>query len=204
MRHYLLASVLILVVASSVRADLLPPGQKPVQHLLRIENIKDFPDHYFFVYPRDLARKLPGNSSVRVNDQGEATLAGNPLARRNGVFLYAIPHSLFTEKGQAPKEEWFEKPGEGILKSARLVDPIRTVSVKDPRRQIVTRYRIEIKEGLTLTLLKDEKKAQQQEESAANDNRWMVAGGALMCAFFTSAGLLASRYRRRTPAPVES
>jgi hypothetical protein len=189
----ILAFVVLCLLATSSRADLLPPGQKPVEHLIRIENIKAYPDHVFFIYPRDLDRGLPGNTSVRVGDNGEGSLSGNPIARREGAFLYAIPRSLFTDKISVPREEWFQKPQAGILKSA-LVGQIRTVPVSDPRKRIVTRYEIEIKDNLKLTILKDEKK---EEKTSSLGERWTIALGFAMFAAFSTAGLVWTRVRRR-------
>lgn len=191
MRRTLLLVAVSAICVPSVRADLLPPGQKPVEHLLRIENIKEYPDHVFFIYPRDLNRGQPGNTSVRVGDNGEGTMAGNPLARRAGVFLYAVPRTL-ADKVKTPSEEWFEKPANGVLKSALPVGPIRTVAEKDPRKRIVTRYQIEIKDGLKLMLLKDEKK----EGASAGETRGSIAVGFALCAVFTGAGLIWARSRQ--------
>jgi hypothetical protein len=118
--------VISLLCVSSVRADLLPPGQKPVEHVLRIENTKEYPDHVFFIYPRDINRGLPGNTSVRVGDNGEGSMAGNPLARRNGAFLYAVPRSLM-DKEKTPREEWFEshRSGRGPAQAHRHALPDR-------------------------------------------------------------------------------
>jgi len=198
MQRILFSLFLALLFVQAARADLLPPQHKGVQHVLRLENIKDYPDYVFYIYPRDLARNQPGNSSVRVADSGEASLAGNPLARRNGAFLYAIPRKLFKDAKQPPLEEWFEKPADGIFKSERLAGQIRSLPNSDPRNLIVTRYRIAIKDGLKLTLVPEEKPGKEEEEASASAHRrWMIALGAALCAVISGMGLLVTRWRRR-------
>lgn len=203
MRSILFSMIVCLLLVQAGQADLLPPNHKPVSHVLRIVNIKDYPDYVFFVYPRDLPRNRPGNSSVRVDDSGQVDFAANPLARRTGAFLYAIPRKLFKDIKQPPQEEWFEKPADGVLKSERLVNQIRIVPKSDPRKQIITRYRIEIKDGLKTTLLPEEKPAREEEEEAANvaaRSRWMIGWGIGSCAVISGLGLLFVRWRRRPAA----
>jgi hypothetical protein len=93
-------------LAGTARSDVLPPGSKSVRHDAVFENVNDYPDHVFFLWPRDLPRSQPGNSSVRVAATGEATLAGNPLARaqHGGPFLFAVPKGRFGgDPSQPPK-----------------------------------------------------------------------------------------------------
>jgi hypothetical protein len=198
MRLAFCAGFLTLLLIPIAQADLLPPGHRSVQHILRIDNIHDYPEYVFYVYPRDLPRGRPGNSSARVDDKGEANFAGNPLARRKGAFLYAIPRTLFKDPTLPPEEEWFEKPAKGIFKSDPLVGQIRSVPVADPRKQILTRYRVAIKDGLKLTQVPEEKTGQEEEEASVSTNRrWLIAAGAGMCALISCLGLLVTRLRRR-------
>jgi hypothetical protein len=196
MRRILFSLSVALLLAPAARADLLPPQHKAVKHLLRLENIKDYPDYVFYIYPRDLPRNQPGNSSVRVEDSGEASLSGNPLVRGKGAFLYAIPRKLFKDAKQPPQEEWFEKPTEGIFKSEPLVNQVRSLPKSDPRTQIVTRYRIAIKDGLKLTQVAEEKPKKEEEEASAWPRYWMIAVGAAGCAVVSGLGLLVTRRRR--------
>ncbi len=202
MRCVPFAVVLGLLCAVPALADLLPPNSKRVSHVLRFENIKDYADYAFYVYPRDLARGKPGNSSVRVDDSGEVNYFGNPLARRNGTYLYAIPRKLFKDDKQPPQEEWFEKPANGILKSERLVNQVRILPNSDPRTKIVTRYKIEIKDGLKLTQLAEEKpakpaKPEEEETSVSSGRRGTIALGFGLAGLASCLGLAVTRWRAR-------
>jgi hypothetical protein len=152
--------LLVLLMAVPARADILPPESKWISHVARFEKLGDHPGYVFYVYPRDLGRGKPGNSSVRVPESGEVAISGlNPLAAREGVYLFAIPKELHGPLDQAPKEEWFEKKTEGVLKSGRLAYPVRSVSKSDKRDKIVTTYGVKIEKGeLKLTEIKPEPK----------------------------------------------
>lgn len=126
------------------QADIIPPGYKRVLHQVEFSNIAAFTNYQFFVYPRDLPRDLPGNSSVPVKDGVVALSALNPLAvgMNHGVYLYAVPKELSAGGGQ-PLEAWFTNQTPGVLKSPRLVDPVSSLPETDRRDKILTRYRLE-------------------------------------------------------------
>src|SRR5205085_7973452 len=127
-------------------------------------NLKDYSGYVFFVWPRDLPRNHPGNSTVRPDENGEVAISGfNPLAYRGqGVFLFAVPKKMFAKPGDAPKDEWFDGTTDGVLKSGQLASPVRSVAENDPRSSIVNRYRIEIKDG-KLTVTEQAEKAKPKE-----------------------------------------
>lgn len=68
----------------------------------------------------------------------------NPLAvgRNNGAYLYAVSKELYSRTGY-PLQDWFTNKVAGVLRSPRLVDPIRSLPISDPRNKITTHYRIE-------------------------------------------------------------
>jgi hypothetical protein len=183
-------------LARTAQGDVVAPGYKFVRHDAVFENVNDFPEYVFFVWPRDISRDQPGNSSVRVAATGEATLGGNPLARaqHGGPFLFAVPKGLFGgDPSQPPRDEWFENPTEGVLKSAALVPEIRSAPLWEPRDRFVTRYRIAIQDGrLDATLLSHE---QPGDGAAPGSGRWLIAGGLAVAALALAAGLILVRRR---------
>jgi hypothetical protein len=151
MRRFAPACIVVLAAVLPARADILPPNSKWVTHVARFTNIAEHREYVFYVYPRDLSRGHPGNSSVRVPESGEVAISGlNPLAAGGGVFLFAIPRTLHGLDTNVAKEEWFEGNVVGVLKSGPLVYPVRSLPSTDPRDRIVTSYRVEIKDGLKL------------------------------------------------------
>lgn len=140
---YLIPCILA-VLGLSARADIIGSGQKWVEHVVEFTNISTFTNYYFLVYPRDLPRGITGNSSVGVKDSVVVLSALNPSAvgRNGGAYLFAVPKDLYARTGY-PHEEWFTNTVPGILKSPRLVDPIRALPVSDSRQKIITRYRLE-------------------------------------------------------------
>jgi hypothetical protein len=152
MRPIAFALSAALLAIGLARADILPPGGKWINHVAKFENVGDFTEYLFYVYPRDLHRGRPGNSSVRVPESGEVSIGGfNPLAAGGGIFLFAIPKKLHVDTESSPAEKWFTTEIAGVLKSKALVTPIRSVDRSDERDQIVTTYRIRIGQELELT-----------------------------------------------------
>jgi hypothetical protein len=198
----LLTVAAVVALPGSIRADILPPGHKSVSHDARFENVKDYPDYVFYMGPchTDFARAYP-----RLSEGGEVGLGGNPLAYGGGQFLFAVPKSV---KGE-PEEAWFEGKVEGVLKSERLVYPIRSAPVGEGRKGYLTRYSVAIADGkLTLTQLPDEQPGfgpglplgrveggdVPPEEGSP---RWMIAGGLGLAAVLAAVGLIVTRGRRR-------
>lgn len=152
MRHLASTALIMLCVNFMTRADILPPNSKWIAHVAKFENLDAYKDYVFYVYPRDLSRGKAGNSSVRVPESGEVAISGlNPLVARSGVYLYAIPRRLHGDDDRKPDDAWFDGKTEGVLKSVRLVNPIRSVPSSDKRTRIETKYRVEISAGLKIT-----------------------------------------------------
>jgi hypothetical protein len=224
MRAYLLAIAGgLLVAAGRLPADILPPGSKGVRIVASFENVADYPDYVFYVWSRDLARRQPGTSSVRVGDDGEARLVGNPLARGEAgdVFLFAVPRKLLGEPSQPPKEEWFESKTPGVLKSNPLDVTIR------PDIDVIAvhyTYPIDMTDGLkviradwvsytaeTVFIERIETDFTTRQPPAAtgagipeatNRTQWIV--GVCLAAACAAAGLLLARHLRRGSRRVPS
>ncbi len=198
MRQFAFAVTGLLAVASASRSDILPPGAKWINHVAKFENIADFPEYVFYAYPRDLDRRRPGNSSVRVTESGEVVISGfNPLAAGGGIFLFAVPKKLHGDSESPPAEEWFTGNVAGVLKSKPLAHAVRTANKSDPRDRIVTTYRIEFKDGLQLAEVTSEELKRTDErvspasvvtEDAPRGPQWhwiiggAATGAALVCA----------------------
>ena len=194
----------ILATAALGRADILPPGSKWANHVAKLDGIAQYQgDYVFYIYPRDLARGRPGNTSIRVPDSGEVGVSGmNPLATRNGIFVFAIPKKLLGD-AKDPKEEWFEGKGEGVLKAELPFRPQRTTSKADKREAIVTKCKLEIKENkMTLAVVPDEKPADKpgdvstevEENYYGSRWYWIFGGGATGLALVS--GLWLARRKR--------
>lgn len=132
---------LLLLLAGTARADIVPPDSKAITHRVRFENLREHPDFVFYVHPRDFAREQPGNSSVRVGEKGEAVLSAlNPMA--GPPHLYAVPAALHAGR-ELPDEAWFKEAGAAGVRSARLVAPQKYVSRSAPFDTLETRYRVQ-------------------------------------------------------------
>jgi hypothetical protein len=211
-RQIVFAIAVILVTASLARADILPPGAKWANHVAKFDGIaKHQADYVFYVYPRDIGRGQPGNSSVRVGESGEVGVSGlNPLAvaQAGGVFLFAIPKKLHGDE-KAPKDEWFEGKGDGVLKAKLPFQPVRQVNKSDKRDPIVTKCKLEIKENkMTLAVVPEEKPTGKpgdvstdvEENYYGSMWQWIVGGGATGLALMSGLWLaVRSGGKRNTP-----
>jgi hypothetical protein len=201
--RYIAGVTVVMVLASSSPADILPPGSKWVSHDARFENLKDFPDYVFYMGPRhtDFERAYP-----RVGDNGEVGLGGNPMAFGRGQFLFAVPKAIHGELNRQPDKEWFEGKVEGVLKSGPLAHPIRSAPQSERRDHFLTRYTIAIADGkLTTTQTADDQPAgtsapapggASDSASEGESQRWMIAGGLGLAGLLAVAGLVAVRGRR--------
>jgi hypothetical protein len=184
------------VLGVSARGDILGPGQRRVEHLVEFTNLSTFTNYHFLVYPRDLPRGHIGNSTVGVKDGVVVLSALNPLAvgRNRGAYLFAVPKDLYARTGY-PREEWFTNTFPGILRSPRLVDPIRALPISDPRQKIITRYRVE---GLPdkLDLIRVESLAPSPGEGEPLKKSKASALVGLSCA--GAAWIVITQFRRRS------
>jgi hypothetical protein len=203
--RYTVTVVAVVAAAGPLAADVLPPGSKWVEDVAQFDNLRDFPGHVFFVWPRDLDRGRPGNSSLRVGEDAQVSLGVNPLVigRAGGLFLFAVPRPLLKEAGDTPREEWFEGKTPGVLKSGPLAAPVRSAPLSEPRSRFVTRYRVALtKDALHLTVVSDERPSRAgPAASGGGPTRWVtVALGVGAAVTAVVAGLVVARALRRRPA----
>jgi hypothetical protein len=204
--RYLFTLLSALAAAAPVAADVLPPGSKWVQDVAQFDNFRDYPAHVFFVWPRDLDRGRPGNSSLRVGGDGQVSLGVNPLAagRAGGLFLFAVPSEMLERADGVPREEWFEGKTPGVLKSGPLATPVRSAPLSEPRSRFVTRYHVGMtKDALDLSVVSDERPAHAAPASAPGGPApaWVtpaLGAGAAVTAALT--GLVIARVLRRRGA----
>lgn len=150
MKHALLAALLALVVllaGARAGADAVPPGQRGVEYTLTIENLADYPDHAFFVYPTTnngyAYRLSPGKSLNGL--LARAGWAGP------GSSLHAIPRAELQRRIPQPKElphgdrgemvQIFPPPRGALVASADITPP-ELVPTDSPLRRIERVYRI--------------------------------------------------------------
>jgi hypothetical protein len=130
---------------AALRADLIPPSEKWIQHTVRFANAKELTEYVLYIFPRDLDRNSPGNSSVRVPANGVVGISGlNPLAvaQAKGIYLFAIPITLHGSRERLPDENWFTKDTTGVLKCKLPSGQIRNLPRTDPRDKVEDVYEI--------------------------------------------------------------
>jgi hypothetical protein len=136
--------ILLLVLAGTARADLIPPGFKPISHAIQVNNLKDHADYVFYVYPKhtDFARaaaRFEPDKTVSVSD-------GNPLAYGKMRF-YAVPKRLYDEAKGEPREDWFNGKETTVLVSPNGPAVLRNIRKSDRTERVVTEYEVAIEGG---------------------------------------------------------
>jgi hypothetical protein len=132
-----------MLLASPVRADILPQGYKWIGHEMEIMNLKDYPGYVFYAYPRHTdferapAQAEPGKT---------ASLSGNPLATGH-MHLYAVPKELFDQAKGKPQPSWFDGKTSSVLRSTEHVGVRRSAKRTDPTERLVTQFEVAITDG---------------------------------------------------------
>lgn len=123
---------------------------------MEFENLNAAPEYHFYLYPRDMARGTPGNSSIQLRD-GRAvslrTLRADAVQAAGGVFVVAVPTRLVGGAFEPADEAWFTCKVSGVLK-ARVADANRRVLAFEPSGSDAIRYRVTIGDELELTPVK--------------------------------------------------
>lgn len=152
MRHLL---VLAIMMSSIAYADVLSPDYHTVDHKLYIDNIDEYEEYQFFIYPVEMA---PGTIS-----QGMRLLDFSEIP----MFYYMVsPHLYAVEKidmeNRTP-EEYFPL----ALKSKEPLNVTTALPNTDPTTRIETHYTVSmVGEELVLTKVSEEQMVDEEIEDA--------------------------------------
>jgi hypothetical protein len=130
---------------AGLRADVIPPWQKRIQHTVRFTNAKGVTKYVLYIFPRDWNRNPPGNTSVRVPINGVVDINQlNPTAihQAKGIYLFAIPIALHGPRDRLPDENWFTQGAKGIFKCEIPSYQIPSLPKSDPRDKVEDVYEI--------------------------------------------------------------
>lgn len=140
--------------------DLLLKGSKWAHHRIVLEDLDKQRDHVFYAYPRDLLRSDDvDNTLVRFGPDGAVNVnAFNPLsvAENDGVNVIAVPRALFDKTRGKAARSWIDGSDPTVLRSKRkLAERPRAVAADGAVTGYTTRYRVDMKNGLDLTLVSE-------------------------------------------------
>jgi hypothetical protein len=183
MKRTLAVVVLGLLVVSIARADVPPPkGSKRVTLDNKITTEKEYPDYIFFTViggggpgPGGFGKKKgsDGVTQVKLDPKTPIVIAG--AGRSAGIgrqgHLTAVPKDA--EKDYGTKDEFLAaiRGGkvEGQVRAKTNLDAITVVKDTDTRTTVVQEYKVEKvdpKEGIVLTRVKDGDPKDKEEETA--------------------------------------
>jgi hypothetical protein len=187
-------------VNAGLRADLIPPWNKPIRHTVRFANASEVTKFVLYIFPRDLDRKMPGSSSVRVPIDGVVEISAlNPLAvsEAKGIYLFAIPKSLHGPIDRPPKVIWFTEETKGVLKCKIPSMQIKSLPKSDSRDKVEEVYEIKLlPERLNVVLI-------QKEGGAAIDSRRINRGNGAILAGIAALAMVALVVHSRTENRAE-
>lgn len=155
MKRTLTLSLLLLILMTQVRADLLAPGSKWVRHSVIIDNVEELSDLALFTYV------LPDGPSFAIEPGKLLSLSGNPIDTN---LIVGIPREKLEKLGGKPQPEWFRPRGgddpnqplglgrnypleklelpEGVVLCGKEPPLIRAISASDPTNHIITRLKL--------------------------------------------------------------
>jgi hypothetical protein len=200
----LIVCAILSFTALPVRADVIPMNSKPVEHVLRFENLGAYPDHAFFLvsffYNKSSGTAKLERAAVRVPDSGEVPAHGT----RAGPFVYyyrnqlvAVPVALLTGASE-PSDEFFMEPKPGVLRSEEVDSHVGYIPRSDRRDRFVSGYRATI-DGDQLRLERTHKEAPVDWTATAVEGpkRWvMIAGGLALAGLVVLIGMIVLRGRK--------
>lgn len=208
MKCFILSFAALMVFAWVARGDVLPTGSKWFHHQVTIDNLNDYPQYVFFVYPKHIdvtrgAAEVKPSKPVAISDS-------NPLAYSKGMYFYAVPRETFAAAKNAPLESWFGGNAEGVLRSSEQLSPRRSTRKSDSADLLVSHYVASIKEGrLTMKNVGDKRFDSQGAEINAQDNenenssvlypgpdaasRWLVLGVSSVAAALIGVSFIRGR-----------
>lgn len=200
-RAPIVAFTAFVAFAAAAHADILAPGTKWVSHNVRFENLKDFPDHVFYLksirwreqdlQKDDKTKKAEREDTRRVEVQpfqpdGVGQLGGNPID--GPKWLFAVSKKLLPDPQEKPLEKWFYGDHEGVLK-VQMMHGRRSAPVSEKRDSFLTVYRIDIADGkMTATVVSDEipgalgEKGEAVADSDDDSHRLIIGGSAFIVA----------------------
>src|SRR5271167_925908 len=84
---------------AGLRADVIPPWQKRIQHTVRFTNAKAVTKYVLYIFPRDWNRHPPGNISVRVPANGVVDINQlNPTAVQQAKGIISFLSTTITAR----------------------------------------------------------------------------------------------------------
>jgi len=138
--------LVLAIMLGTVHADVIPMGEHSVSHRLFIDNIDEYEEYQFFIFPTHVTNDISEGIALMDSDEipGSYKLAD--------THLYAVKKSDM--EGKTP-EEYFPL----ALKSEQWLGRISTLPDNDPTTEIETHYEVKIEnETLSLTEIETEKR----------------------------------------------
>jgi hypothetical protein len=196
---YLAACIAPFIGSDMARADVLPPGHKPVRCSARFENLADFPSYVFYSAYRPVDRYLSGSGTVsdpplkvdaiRLDPANAVTelITNDQLGKQ---YLLAVPKELAENSENKPDPDWFDGKTPGVLQ-VELGGGYRSAPVSEQRSELWTVYKVYIvpsSNGQAIISL--------DVVSKEGWRQWYVAGGVGLIALVIVAAWLISLRRQ--------
>ena len=144
--------IMLFAMLGAASADVILPEEHTVEHRLYINNLDDYDEYEFFIYPTHMTKNV---------SEGSAFFTSSEVPR---AYKFALPR-LYAVKKTDMENRSIEEYFEDALKSDIGLGRISSLPNSDPRTSIETYYNISIHEG-ELTLLeileRDECEAQHE------------------------------------------
>lgn len=148
MHKLILVALCVLAGVGSAPGDILPSNFKPVRHVVRFENLREFTNHVFYVQATNSYSRDQRMKPIQVTDEGIAMNNISPIYVTDGAFrLFAVPKARLRPSPHAFDEAWVTNSFPDILQCKLPVTPFRALPARDRTDLIEEIYRIKASPG---------------------------------------------------------
>jgi hypothetical protein len=135
-------------IVNPAHADLVPPNEKIIMHVLRVEGQREYAGKYrFYMVTRPWRMPVPREGAKRPLITATPLSSNGELNTKNVSPIYALHVGAIPAKKEIRGDvaALFEEPANGVLLS-EPIDRRRTAPEQQPETTLTTRYKIVIKD----------------------------------------------------------
>ena len=201
-RQIVSALAVSLVLAPSASADVVRPGEKSVNPLVRFMGIEEHQEHVFYLQIQREQRNEPDKPSPKLIEVKDSTPFNlNAGFRLESMYLLAIERKEFDKRAKDdPSLKWLTEEADGVMCAYPIMPS--TIGLIDDVAVPLTSYRVTLQNGRLQVEGPDIEKV--QKKSAWGNFMLMAAAGIFIALSLATLGIWFVRRRwlgAKTPTP---
>lgn len=138
--------IIILIMPYIAKADILLAGQKPLEYCAKVDNIKQYPDYTFLIYPTGMS------GGYQIVEENQCLL----FYKFAPAKFYAIKSSIFYENTVTLEtnegQKKFFSQNQGLIPSETILKSETVTNEADPKKSVEHIYSVKLisKNGLKI------------------------------------------------------